>query len=453
MPRRMSRFLSLILGIAASLACGGAWGWSNHALCTWAALSVLPEMRIVAPVEVESLERFLATEREGIAKLLDDEERWALEHVPGYPPRPAQLALRVEDASPAVLRQRFVAAVRMNPAARLALYLQLPPGAAAGGPVLTETEISPLKNGEAIKLSTFVALREGQRVPAADVLATASDEPDYGLDIGLWADNGTAHGATYGFGRQPFGNPATELSSQAPLHMGFFHESAIIYRAAPFLARTLPEYRIHLWQSLARHALRTGHAYWGWRFAGWSLHYIQDLAQPYHARVLPGVGVARMLWVNALDLAGLHGAKTRAINLVTNRHFALENFELHMLRAGYLHPDRQSAALQALRDPGGDAGDLHDDAAPRARISRQAFDASDMIDAALEATLPARVISDPDYVFGQTEPNPDLFALLGGSAPERQRALIEALTPLLRNVGGHTRAFVRELVAERKTMR
>jgi hypothetical protein len=290
----------------------------------------MPQMQAIPPVEVESLGHFLVAERDGIARLLEDEEAWARANIPGYPPRPTPLAFRADDARPDVLRQRLIAAVRMNPAAKLALYLQLPPGATATGPRLTEADLSPLKSGEAIKLSTFVALRDGQRVAAIDVLATASDEPDYGLDIGLWTDNGTAHGDAYGFGRQPFGNPTSEISSQAPLHMGFYHESSIVYRAAPFLARTLPEYRIHLWQSLARHAMRTGHDYWGWRFAGWALHYLQDLAQPYHARVLPGVSVPSMLWVNALDLAGLHGAKTRAINLVTNRHFALENFELHM---------------------------------------------------------------------------------------------------------------------------
>ena len=446
MPRSATGFLSLFLACAAALTSGAAWAWSNHALSTWAAISVMPEMRGLPPVQVESLERFLMAEREGIARLLEDEERWARTHVPGYPPRPEPLAFGPDPAPPESLRQRFVGAVRMNPAMRLALYLQLPPGGRVEGPVLAEADLTPLKDGEAIKLSTFLALREGQRVAPIDVLATASDEPDYGLDIGGWSDNGTAHGAAYGFGRQPFGNPTSELSSQAPLHMGFYHEPSIVYTAAPFLARTLPEYRIHLWQALARHALRTGHGYWGWRFAGWALHYLQDLSQPYHARVLPGVGVARMLWINALDMAGIHGAKTRAINLVTNRHFALENFTLHMLRAAYLRPQGASEAIDALRDTAADAGHRHDDTAPRARIARQAYDAADMIDAALESALPPRVVSDPDYVIGKTEPDLDLFARLGAASPERRQALAASVAPLLRNVGSHTRGFVRALL-------
>ena len=41
----------------------------------------------------------------------------------------------------------------------------------------------------------------------------------------------------YGFGSQPFGNPAVEWSSQGQLHLGYFRESAIVYWAAPFLKR------------------------------------------------------------------------------------------------------------------------------------------------------------------------------------------------------------------------
>ena len=92
-----------------------------------------------------------------------------------------------------------------------------------------------------------------------------------------------------------------------------FHEAWVVYKAAPFLLRAYPEYRIHLWRSLAAFALRTGHDYWAWRFAGWGLHYVQDLTQPYHARVLPGVGVTRMLWINTLDLVGIHRPRQAAV--------------------------------------------------------------------------------------------------------------------------------------------
>lgn len=424
-----------------------AAAWSNHALLTWPALAADPAWAALAPVRVESLDSFLAAESVGLAALLRDEEAWAAQHVANYPARPAALAFRADPgASAAARRAAFVAALRINPAARLNLFLQLPPGVSAGErPLLKESDVTPLTSTEASKFDTFVALREGETVPVVDVIATATDEPDYGLDVGVWADNGTPHGAAYGFGKQPFGNPALEFSSQAPIHIGYYHEAAIVYKAAPFLARTYPEMRIHLWRSLATYALRTGHAYWGWRFAGWALHYAQDLTQPYHARVLPGVGVARMLWINSIDLIGVHDPKAHAITFVSNRHLALENFELHWMRRALAAPRTgpgDDEGLRALRDTSQDLRDPYSDDWPRTRIARQAFDAADAIDAALVAALPPRVTSDPTFVQGVTETGVDLYAT---STPEARQALMRAIAPLLRNAGQQTRAFVRDL--------
>ncbi|HEV7375731.1 MAG TPA: hypothetical protein VGN95_13510 [Pyrinomonadaceae bacterium] len=74
-----------------------------------------------------------------------------------------------------------------------------------------------------------------------------------------------------------FGNPAVNISTQAPFHMGFYHQSALVYLAAPFVARTYPLLRVHQFFGLAELALRTGHPYWGWRLAGNAAHYVQDL--------------------------------------------------------------------------------------------------------------------------------------------------------------------------------
>ncbi|MEP7057654.1 MAG: hypothetical protein ABI809_07765 [Caldimonas sp.] len=445
---RGTRAARVVLVLAALCACASpAAAWSNHALCTWPALAVLPQVTAAAPVEVERLEDFLAKEAPALVRLLEDEERWARAHVPVYPPRPDALAFRTDGATGDELTRRFVAAVRINPASRLAPYLQLPPGQPAGSrPVLGESDVTTLTRSETTRANVFVALPPGAKVPVIDVVATGSDEPDHGFDIGLWEDNGTAYGRTYGFGKQPFGaNPAIEFASQAPLHVGFFHEAAIIYKAAPFLQRTYPEYRIHLWQTLAAHALRSGHRYWGWRFAGWALHYIQDLTQPYHARVLPGVGVAGMLWINTLDIVGWHAPKTDAIALVTNRHLALENYQLHRIRAAYLRGDRADAALRALQDTARDAASPYTDASPRAAITLQSAGYADALDRTLEARLPRKYISEPSYVFGETEPDLDLLAVVAQAGPAAEAAMTDALVRLLGNFGTHTRAFVRAL--------
>jgi hypothetical protein len=438
-----------VIAAVLAFAAGAAHAWSNHALGTWAALSTLPSVVNAPPVEVESLARFVAADPKALARVLADEEAWARANLPGYAPRPDTLALRAEPAAtPEELARRFVGALRINPASRLALYLQLAPGVRTpeGRSTLPEEAVTTLRTTEASKLNTFVALREGEKVAVIDVVASASDEPDYGLDVGLWADNHTLQGQAYGFGKQPFGNPTLEFSSQAPLHMAFFHESAIVYRAAAFLKRTYPEARVHLYRTLAAHALATGHPYWGWRFAGWAMHYVQDLTQPYHARVLPGVGTARMLWVNTIDLVGVKSPKEHAITLVSNRHLALENFQRGWLRAAQQGRPEAANALQALRDTANDGAAAFDDTTLRSVVSEQASRAADTLDAALLQRLPAKYTSDPGYTFGVSETGLDLYAELGRSAPAERIALEAEIAPLMARFGTHTRSLVRSLV-------
>lgn len=414
---------------------------------TWQALSVLPELKSAAPVKVERLESFLVAEQAGLEKLLQQEEDWARTNVPVYPARPNALVFRA-DGEPALLRQRFIAALRINPDMKLALFRQIRPGQGLDAKsALAWTDVTTLRGDTSAKIISFQQLAEGELVTIPDVLATASDEPDYGMDLGLWENNGTAHGHTYGFGNQPFGNPALEFSSQAPLHMGFYHENAIIYLAAGFLKRTYPEYRIHLFQTLAAYALRTGHAYWGWRFAGWALHYVQDLSQPYHARVLPGVSVPRMLWINTLDLLGSHEAKNNAISLVSNRHLALENYQFHRMRAAYKRGDADDALLLACRDMTRDSAySPFDDSSPRQLISKQAHSAADMTDATLEKSLPSKYIADPGYDFNKAESGVDLSVVSAQSPLGAQQELAKLSADLLRNFGAHTRNQIRLLL-------
>ena len=444
---RLARTAHAALLAAFAAAAGPAYAWSNHALGTRPALASMAELGALPPVPAESLADYLAADARGVASLLAQEEAWARRNVAQYPPRPDALAFAAQGTSRDALVARFAAATRINPQSRLALFAQLPPGAdASGRPVLAKEAITIFPHSDSARLDTFVALREGEPVSVIDVIATASDEPDYGLDIGLWSDTSTSYGKTYGFGRQPFGNPAVDISSQAPLHMGFFHEPKVVYAAAPFLGRTFPEYRVHLWQALAAQAFRSGHPYWGWRFAGWGLHYVQDLTQPYHSRVLPGAGALRMLWINALDLAGMHGPKNAVVNVVTNRHFALENYELHWLFGALRRKDANDAALRALGGGAGDTTPTFSDASLRQTITRESYDAADAIDEALVAALPRRYTSDPSYVFGVTEPAVDLYAALAAADPAARSTLERGVLPLLAHFGTHTRSFIRAVL-------
>jgi hypothetical protein len=435
-----------LLAIALLSTAGSVGAWNNHALGTWQALAGLPAVAAAPPVRVESLESFLEAASTGLDEVLERDEQWARANVPAYPPRPD--ALKFEPGgTPAQLRQRFLGALRVNPGARLTLFLQVPPGVDTGdAPTLPWTEVTTMRHETAASETKFLLLHEGDSVPVLDVVASASDEPDYGFDIGLWANNGTAYGKIYGFGTQPFGNPALENSSQGPFHLGYFHESPIVYQAAGFLRRTYPEYRIHLYRALASYADRTGHSYWAWRFAGWALHYVQDLTQPYHARVLPGVSMPRMLWINTLDLLHYPARKDRAIRLVSNRHLALENYQFRRMRDAYQRHDFGDALLRAIRDPSIDAGyRVYSDKVVREVVSREAHAAADATDRTLEHSLPPKYISDPGYVFSETETGVDLFTLLAQSPTAAQREMESMVAMLMGHFGAHSRAFVGSL--------
>ena len=209
-------------------AAGSAAAWSNHALGTWPALAARPALRGLPPVRVESLAAFIASDRVGLAAVLTREEAWARAHVPAYPPRPDALAFRATLATGATGLAQFAAATRINPRSRLALYLPTAPGAASSRPPLAASAVSTAEHSESSRPDRFVSLHEGEEALVLDVIASASDEPDYGFEIGVWNDNGTTYGATYGFGKQPFGNPKITFASQAPMHMGFFHEAGIV---------------------------------------------------------------------------------------------------------------------------------------------------------------------------------------------------------------------------------
>jgi hypothetical protein len=433
----------------AALACGAgpAAAWTNHTLVARPALAAMPEMKTAPAIKAESLEAFLAAEAPGLEQLLQREEAWARAQVALYPARPAALAFKA-GGTPAELRRRFIAALRINPNMQLKLFLQALPGAGvAGKAALPWTEVTTRRRESSAQESVFVQLSEGEAVAPLEVIATATDEPDYGMDIGLWEDNGTAYGKAYGFGKQPFGNPALEFASQAPFHMGFFHEHSIVYKAAGFLQRTYPEYRIHLWQSLAAYALQTGHPYWGWRFTGWALHYIEDLTQPYHARVLPGVSVTHLLWINTTDLLGWHEPKKQAIILVSNRHLALENYQYHRMRNAYVRHDENDVLIRAAEDLSTDAGrEAFPDDAVRARISLESSSRARATDSVLELSLPAKYVSDPAYILGETDPGADIYRALEQAPPEARAAMTGMVGGLLRNFGAYTRAFVRSLL-------
>jgi hypothetical protein len=424
--------------------------WGDHPLVSLPVLLTIPEVRNADLVRVESMEDFIQADQKHLEKVLLNEEAWTKQHLPSYPLLPKSLTFTASGGKNAV--SRFSRAIRINGSTNFPLYLELVPGEdGSGRRRLTLRDISFLDDTSGWRESRFVALEAGEMVRPLDVAVSATAEPDLlGLDIGLFEDNGTDVGKILGLGRQPFGDPHLELWSQAPFHMGFYHESPVIYALAGFLKKTYPEYRIHLYKMLSELAFQTGHPYWGWRFMGWGLHYLADLTNPYHATPIPGLGTARALWISALDMLGIHGPKADVMRLSSNRHFALEQFAQIVLRKAYLEKDLSNPILRALRPP--EAPPPYDDSAPRLIITRLSHDAASKTDKALSDGMPRRFVSDPAIEFGKSDQKTLLVEMVRAKKGQsRVDSLILMVATLVRPFAVCGPGYVRAVLQESKT--
>lgn len=439
--------VSLILAVVLSLGLchRHAKAWSEHPMVVYPVLESIPAIANAGQVEVKSLLRFLLEEQQGLEELLADHEQWAREHIPSYAPRPDVLAFRAGGDSLNILN-RFFSAIRINPNVKMALYLHLLPGQKAGDREQVDPrELTTLSTLYEMLFTTYVRLGEGEMVRPIDVLSTATDEPDYGFDLGLFTDNGTAWGRTYGFGEQPFGNPGLEYGSQAPFHMGFYHESWLVFAAAPFLKRTFVEYRIHLYKTLSQYAFGAGQDYWGWRFMGWAMHYLNDMSMPYHTTVMPARRPLGMIWINLKAMLGFPRSRDNAVQLLSNRHTVYEQFQWQILRKAHLEGDTEHPFLVALADPlemvayGNDF--------PREIAARESNRAARRNDRLLRRYVPRYLVSDPSHeIAGSHELDDLLDVIVAEKGPEAVDGLTQMIAERFRALSMHTRSFVNHML-------
>lgn len=440
-----------ILAACLLLLPSSALAWSNHGLATYWAFKTMPEVANAPAVKAEQLDVFLREQEATIQTLLDVQETWARENLANYPPLPPELAFKA-DASrdDQVRRQAFLEALRIAANTKFALFVQIEPSAK-----LDPAQSVPYSTVSTLPEPSFTFYRFGRLEPGDDVrplsvLATASNEPDFGTDIDCWDDSPSKWGKRYHFGKQPFGNPAVDISSQAPFHMGFYHQADVVYRAAPFVARTLVLLRLHQFFELAQLAFRTGHPYWGWRFAGNAIHYVQDLTQPYHASLLPGISTPRMLTVNLIAMLGWTRMKDEMITLVSNRHFALERYEVQILYRATVGQE-DAPIIKALQ-----SGDIDatypswSDFYLRDVVSTEAFTAADGLDAALTKAMPVHYVADPMFDLGAEGSGIDLLGEIQGHESAARNELDGTIAVLFKHFGAHSRNLVRALIATAK---
>ncbi|MGB0495657.1 MAG: hypothetical protein ACPGJI_04810, partial [Kangiellaceae bacterium] len=214
--------------------------WTNHALITYELVRGMPTVKNAPSVKAETLATFLIKNAKPLTLFLDRQEKWMRSHLHHYSARPEHLKfLALAMDKPDDIVSRFYQAIRINPNTLTPLYLQLMPGEKSSLKSLPNNIVSTSLNTSPLTKVDFVALKPDQMVKPLNVLISASNEPDHGMDIGLFDNNliqnKSAIKKQYGFGQQPFGNDKVTYASQAPFHMGFYHEPSIINSLVPYV--------------------------------------------------------------------------------------------------------------------------------------------------------------------------------------------------------------------------
>lgn len=422
--------------------------WSEHPLLAYPVLSNIEGLNAKDPIAVKSLKTFLIENEAELEKFLKQQEQWLTDNMEYYPPLPDELAFKATGNADDIV-DRFLRAIRLNPNAKMRLYLHLLPFEEVGDrKPISPTKLTTLNDVSSLENTNYVELFEGDMVSPLAVLYSANDEPDYGFDLGLFEDNNTPMGDSYGLGEQPFGDPNLEYGSQAPFHMGFYHEARIVFFFGPFLKKTLPEYRINQFKALAKFALENDNPYWGYRFMGWGMHYLGDLSMPYHSVALPGVSALKMIWTNIKAMIGFPRSKDNAVQIVSNRHSVLEQFQWQILRNAYEGELKtEHPFIQALQNPINNI-DYYANF-PREVAARESAERSKAVDKSLKKLMPDLLVSDPKF---ETPSAPELNKIVELTKQEKgQEAvddMIDVIANLFRSYSMHIKSFYKEIAVD-----
>ncbi len=424
-----------------------AFGWSEHPMLVRPAIKNLELWSRHNAVAAKSLRAFLIETEKQMEAFLASHEAWSRANLPNYAPCPDSLVFKAT-GNPDDILKRFYTAIRINPNVKVPLYLHLLPHDDIGGrPVADPRDITTLKDISSMLHTTYVWINEGEMIAPLDVLVSASDEPDYGFDLGLFGDNTTDYGPSYGFGVQSFGNPNLEYSSQAPFHMGFFHEAGILYKFGPFLKRTFIDYRIFLYKALAEFAFSQNQPYWGWRFAGWGIHYMGDVSMPYHMKPLPGVSTLRMIWINLKAMLGFPKAKDHAVQLVSNRHTVFEEFQVQELRQALRNRADTHPFIVALANPVEILGFSYDFLMNVA--SKESASVSKAVDKSLALFMPKHLVSDPAI---EANDHPDIDRIIEVVIADKGQQAADGMSAVMadrmRSFSMHARSYLADLASK-----
>ncbi|WCL49288.1 phospholipase [Leptospira sp. GIMC2001] len=427
------------------------YAWGEHPLGSYPALQALKELKDSKPVKVESLEDFLIKEESKLAELLELQEKWLQANVSPYKHRPDELKF-IANGDRKTIKERFFNSIRVNPNFKTLSYVQqLPNKNQSNCNRLNINKVTVFHDNSFWNNVKICEIKPGSFVHPIDVIATATDEPDFGLDIGLFENNETSHGGIYGFGVQAFGNPKLEFSSQTPFHIGFFHENFVVFGLAGFLKENYPHIRAYQYLELAKFAFASGHDYWGHRFLGWGSHYIQDLTQPYHSTVSPNASTGGMLWKNTIAMIGFPQSKDDMIQLLSNRHLVLEDIQRNLLIKIHSESDFDHILFKSFQQIDNDSKYPEVDYFYSIQsVAKESNSKSKIIDSLISEEVPALYVNDPTYSYDSHDGKTNIYQILKSDHKQVLINFEKPLAELFKAFGSHTRNYVRAGLKERR---
>ena len=322
----------LALGYSSSI-----FAWTDHSAITQHILSAKSGVNfdVTQNVTVTPLSNFVLKNQMQITQILTNSEEWAKQQIPAYAKTPSNIIFNPKDKQcQQNLSACFIQAIRINPNVPLLPIAYDPDDQLKiGTPIKKINEL--MLPGEKIEIlnqlldNKMKLLNNGDIVPLSAVISANANIPDFGLDIGLYDNDSTIFGKKYGFGKQPIGEASVPWSSQILFHMSTYYVHNIFFKFKPKMKSSYPEYRFHVYASLAQLAYQQHETYWAGVFAGWAIHYVQDMTQPYHGYLYPGYATIRVLLVSALQPIYSWPYHKMEYNIIA-RHELAEN------TAGYL---------------------------------------------------------------------------------------------------------------------
>lgn len=427
------------------------YAWREHSLGTYPALRIDEELSKAKKVKVESLESFLLSEEDSLISFLDEKDKLYSAQFPSYPLLPAELKLK-KGNSKAEIKKKFLMAIRINPNFKTLSYIQTLPGENFPScRKLKAEKVTIFKDNSFWDEVNFCELSIGQSVQPIDIIATASDEPDYGIDIGLFEDNESDYGKIYGFGQQSYGNPALEFSSQTPFHIGYYYENFIMFGLAGYLKKNYPHFRAQQFLDLAKFAFSKGHDYWGYRFLGWGLHYVQDLTQPYHSTVSPNASTASLMWVNLKSGLGFETSMKQTITLLSNRHLVIEDIQRHSLTYLTKKKEITHPYILAFQNTKIDSTYPKFDASYVVSVvAKESNSKAKILDKAIVEAVPEKFVDDPTHSYDSHNGNENVYDYLIREDPKSLELLSPSLIELFQSFGSHSRNFVKAGIEPKK---